>query len=81
MRKLTTWTGLVLVLGAVLAIGARGLMAQSAPNADEAGVRKALDAYFQGHATGQGEHFRRGMHADMRLSVRPRRQARPPEPG
>jgi hypothetical protein len=52
MRTLTTWTGLVLVLGAVLAAGARGLTAQSAPSADEAGVRKALDAYFQGHATG-----------------------------
>jgi putative lumazine-binding protein len=68
MRKLTTWTGLVLVMGAVLAIGARGLMAQGAPSADEAGVRKAIEAYFQGHATGQGEHFRRGMHADMRFS-------------
>ena len=45
MRKLTTWTGLVLVLGAVLAVGARELMAQSA---DEAGVRKAIEAYFQG---------------------------------
>jgi hypothetical protein len=69
MRKLTTWTGLMLVIGAVLAIGgARGLMAQSAPSADEAGVRKAIEAYFQGHATGQGEHFRHGMHADMRFS-------------
>ncbi len=58
----------MLALGAVLAIGGRGLVAQSAPSADEAGVRKALDAYFQGHATGQGEHFRRGMHADMRMS-------------
>lgn len=58
---------LVLALGAVLTIGG-GLMAQSAPSADEAGVRKAIDAYFQGHATGQGEHFRRGMHADMRFS-------------
>jgi hypothetical protein len=57
-----------MVLGAVLAVGARGLMAQSAPSADEAGVRKAIEAYFQGHATGQGEHFRRGMHADMRFS-------------
>jgi hypothetical protein len=68
MRKLTTWTGLVLVLGAMLAMGARGLTAQSAPSTDEAGVRKALDAYLQGHATGQGEHFRRGMHADTRVS-------------
>jgi hypothetical protein len=69
LRRLTTWTGIVVVLGAVLAMGARGLMAQSAPSADEAGVRKALEAYLQGHATGQGEHFRRGMHADMRLST------------
>jgi hypothetical protein len=68
MKTLTTWTGLVLVLGAVLAIGAGRLTAQSAPSADEAGVRKALDAYLQGHATGQGEHFRRGMHADTRVS-------------
>jgi hypothetical protein len=68
MKKLTMWTGLVVVLGAVLAVSARGLMAQSAPSADEAGVRKAVEAYLQGHATGQGEHFRRGMHADMRFS-------------
>lgn len=68
MKTLMTRAGLVLVLGAVLAIGGRGLVAQGAPSADEAGVRKALDAYFQGHATGQGEHFRRGMHADMRMS-------------
>jgi hypothetical protein len=77
MRKLMTWTGLVLMVGAVLTIGG-GLMAQNAPSgsaaagantsADEAGVRKAIEAYFQGHATGQGEHFRRGMHADMRFS-------------
>jgi hypothetical protein len=68
MRKLTTWTGLVVVLGAVLAMGTRGLMAQNAASADEAGVRKAIEAYFEGHATGQGDHFRRGMHADMRFS-------------
>jgi hypothetical protein len=68
MKKPTTWAGLVLVLGAVLAIGGRALVAQGAPSADEAGVRKALEAYFQGHATGQGEHYRRGMHADMRMS-------------
>jgi hypothetical protein len=67
MRKLTTWTGLVLILG-VVAMCTRGMMAQSAPSADEAGVRKAIEAYFQGHATGQGEHFRQGMHADMRFS-------------
>jgi hypothetical protein len=67
MRKLTTWTGLVLIV-AIAAMGTRGLMAQNAPSADEAGVRKAIEAYLQGHATGQGEHFRRGMHADMRFS-------------
>jgi hypothetical protein len=68
-KKLTKWTGLVLVLGVALAIAAPGLVAQSAPSADEAGVRKAIDAYFEGHATGVGEHFRRGMHADMRFST------------
>jgi hypothetical protein len=68
MRTLITRTGLVLALGAVLAIGGRGLVAQSAPSADEAGVRKALNAYFEAQATGQSEHFRRGMHADMRMS-------------
>ena len=61
--------GLGVVLAAtVLGGGARGLTAQSAPSAEEAGVRKALEAYFQGHATGQGEHYRHGMHADMRMS-------------
>lgn len=32
------------------------------PSADEAGVRAALEHYLAGHATGQGDHFRQGMH-------------------
>jgi Putative lumazine-binding len=36
-------------------------------NADEREVRAALDHYLQGHATGQGSHFRLVFHPDAKL--------------
>lgn len=38
-----------------------------AQNAEEAAVRQALEYYFRGHATGQGEHFRKVFHPDSKL--------------
>ena len=38
-----------------------------AQNQDEAAVRAALEHYLRGHATGQGEHFRKVFHPDSKL--------------
>ena len=34
---------------------------------DDAGVRACIDFYFRGHATGEGENFRRAFHPDAKL--------------
>jgi Putative lumazine-binding len=39
----------------------------SAQESEEAAVRAAVEHYFQGHATGQGEHFRKVFHPDSKL--------------
>jgi hypothetical protein len=39
----------------------------SAQESEEAAVREAIQHYFQGHATGQGEHFRKVFHPDAKL--------------
>ena len=39
----------------------------SAQESEEAGVRAAIEHYFQGQATGQGEHFRKAFHTDAKL--------------
>ena len=38
-----------------------------AQNSEEAAVRAAIEHYFRGHATGQGEHFRKVFHPDAKL--------------
>ena len=38
-----------------------------AQDSEEAAVRAAIEHYFQGHATGQGEHFRKVFHPDAKL--------------
>ena len=38
-----------------------------AQNAEETAVRQAIEHYFRGHATGQGEHFRKVFHPDAKL--------------
>jgi hypothetical protein len=38
-----------------------------AQTSEEAAVREAIQHYFQGHATGQGEHFRKVFHPDSKL--------------
>ncbi len=39
----------------------------SAQESEEAAVRAAIEHYFQGQATGQGEHFRKVFHTDSKL--------------
>ena len=38
-----------------------------AQESEEAAVRAAIEHYFRGHATGQGEHFRKVFHPDAKL--------------
>ena len=39
----------------------------SAQDKDEAGVRKAIEYYLQGHATGNGENHRKAFHPEAKL--------------
>ncbi|HLL76004.1 MAG TPA: nuclear transport factor 2 family protein [Pyrinomonadaceae bacterium] len=41
--------------------------ASAARNPEEAAVRAAIEHYFRGHSTGQGEHFRKVFHPDSKL--------------
>ena len=54
------------VLGSV-GISVLATAALNRPDTEEAGVRACLDLYFRGHATGDGEHFRRAFHPDAKL--------------
>jgi Putative lumazine-binding len=62
---------LILTAGVLSLAAAAGLAAVWAPgraqNAEEAAVRAAIEHYFRGHSTGQGEHFRKVFHPDSRL--------------
>lgn len=60
MKKLII---LFVLISVVTAIGYR----TTAQSPEEAAVRAALEHYFRGHATGQGEHFRKVFHADSKL--------------
>jgi hypothetical protein len=43
------------------------LLPARAESAEEAGVRATIENYFRGHATGDGEYFKRAFHTDARL--------------
>ena len=56
----------------VIACTAAGLLrlaedVSAARDAEEAAVRAAIEHYFRGHSTGQGEHFRKVFHPDSKL--------------
>ncbi len=56
----------------VIACAAAGLVrlsesASAAQDPEEAAVRAAIEHYFRGHSTGQGEHFRKVFHPDSKL--------------
>ena len=61
MKKLT------LLSLAALAFAAALWLPASAQSAEEAAVRQAIEHYFRGHATGQGEHFRKVFHPESKL--------------
>ena len=61
--------GFVLTLGLGLLATALFLLPAQAQNAEDAAVRAAIEHYFRGHATGQGEHFRKVFHPDAKLSA------------
>lgn len=57
----------IVILGLLLAGAAAIFMPARAQNAEDAAVRQAIEHYFRGHATGQGEHFRKVFHPDAKL--------------
>ena len=57
----------VIRYAAVAAAAIVGGAWMSAPTADEAAVRAALQHYIQGHATGDGAHMRIAFHPQARL--------------
>ena len=57
----------ILIVGLLLVAIGVALLPARAQNAEEAAVRQALEHYFRGHATGQGEHFRKVFHPDAKL--------------
>jgi hypothetical protein len=52
---------------AALALCAAAWLPARADGAEEQAVRQAIEHYFRGHATGQGEHFRKVFHTDSKL--------------
>ena len=53
---------------AIISLGTVGAwFSVSAEDPEEHAVRQALEHYFRGHATGQGEHFRKVFHPDSKL--------------
>lgn len=63
MKKLVLPLALI-ALGCAAAVLGHSSHAQSA---EEAAVRAVIEHYFRGHATGQGEHFRRVFHPESKL--------------
>src|SRR5512134_3605918 len=59
MRMLST-------LGALAAVACLGAPSRAEGPA-EAGARVPLELYFKGHATGDGEYFRKAFHADAKI--------------
>ena len=61
MKKLALLSTLMLIGTLAIALHVR------AQNAEEVAVREPLENYIRGHATGQGEHFRKAFHPDAKL--------------
>lgn len=55
----------LLLVGA--AFGAFRLAAARAEGGEEAAVRETLGLYFRGHATGDGDYFRKAFHPEAKL--------------
>lgn len=59
MTKVQGAAALALVLGAAVAVRAE--------DAADAGARAPLELYLKGHATGDGDYFRRAFHPDAKI--------------
>ena len=57
---------LLLAVVSIIVVAARW-PTTSAQSQDEAGVRQAIEYYFQGHATGDGEQFKKAFHTEAKL--------------
>ena len=61
MRKLAL---LIAIIGVATLIV---LLPVRAQNAEEAAVRETIENYFRGHATGNGEYFKKAFHPEAKL--------------
>jgi hypothetical protein len=58
---------LSLVLCALVALWQSGTSAQKAVSAEQAAARVPLENYLRGHATGDGEYFKKAFHPEAKL--------------
>jgi hypothetical protein len=56
-----------ILIGVIASVAIVSWHAVRAQGSEETAVREALENYFRGHATGQGEHFRKIFHPDAKL--------------
>ena len=64
MKKLTL---LIAIAASVAFLAAAWLPPAGAQDKEEAAVRQTLDYYLQGHATGNGEFFKKAFHPEAKL--------------
>lgn len=58
---------LAIVFASLVALFLSITAATAHTQSDDAGVRACIELYFRGHATGDGENFRRAFHPDAKL--------------
>jgi hypothetical protein len=63
MRKLA----LLIAMTGVAALAAAMWLPARAQGADELAVRETIENYFRGHATGNGDYFKKAFHPEARL--------------
>ena len=56
-----------IVITLLVVIGVAAWVSAHAQNAEETAIRQSIENYFRGHATGQGEYFRKVFHPDSKL--------------
>lgn len=57
----------VLLVVAILTFAVIMWLPARAQNAEDAAVRQAIEHYFRGHATGNGEHYKKVFHTEAKL--------------
>jgi hypothetical protein len=62
MKKITLLVAAIVFAGLLL-----WLQPARAQQAEEAAVRQAIEHYFRGHATGEGQHFQKVFHPEAKL--------------